>query len=88
MTLRPFLSTAAAATVIGSAASVLPAAPLPHPAAAQANPTLKNIVPESEAVTIHAKIQAINPSTRQVTLLGRSGTPVTVIAGPLSGSIC
>jgi Cu/Ag efflux protein CusF len=40
------------------------------------------VVPESASITIHAKIQAIDPSTRQVTLTGRSGTSVTTVAGP------
>ena len=34
-------------------------------------------------MTIHAKITAINPSTREVTLQGRSGNSVTVTAGPV-----
>jgi len=70
---------AAAAAVILCGAFVLPAA-LPHPAAAQTR--LTNVVPESEAVTIHAKITAIDATKRKVTLTGRSGTPVTVTAGP------
>jgi hypothetical protein len=32
---------------------------LPNNAAAQANPTLNNVIPESAAVTVHAKITAI-----------------------------
>ena len=52
-------------------------------AVAQANPTLSNVVPESAAVTVHAKITAIDPTTRAVTLVGASGNPVTVTAGPL-----
>jgi Cu/Ag efflux protein CusF len=55
---------------------------LPHMVAAQGNPTLTNIVPESEAATVHAKIRSIDPSTRQVVLVARSGEPVTLTAGP------
>jgi Cu/Ag efflux protein CusF len=51
-------------------------------AAAQGNPTISNVVPESAAVTIHAKITALNPKTRAVTLRGRDGSQVTVTAGP------
>lgn len=53
----------------------------PRPAAAQ-NPVLTNVVPESESMTIHAKITAIDPGTRAVTLAGASGQKVTVTAGP------
>lgn len=72
----------ALATMLACASIVAPVA-LPHPAAAQANPTMKNVIPESAAMTIHAKIQAINPTTREITLQGRSGTTVTVTAGPV-----
>jgi hypothetical protein len=43
---------------------------------------LKNVVPASESMTIHAKITAINPGTRAVSLAGASGNQVTVTAGP------
>jgi hypothetical protein len=55
---------------------------LPHQAAAQANPVITNAVPESEAVSVHAKITAMNPQTRAVTLSGASGQKVSVTAGP------
>jgi hypothetical protein len=54
-----------------------------HPAAGQSTPTQQNVIPESEAVTLQAKISAINPSTRTVTLVGPSGNAVTVTAGPI-----
>lgn len=54
----------------------------PSPAVAQARQNLANVVPEAAAETIHAKITAIDPAKRQVTLTGRSGKPVTVTAGP------
>jgi hypothetical protein len=72
--------TVAAAVLIGGALLV---PVIPPEAAAQGNRlALTNVVPESEAVTIHAKITAIDPATRQVTLTGRTGAPVTVTAGP------
>jgi hypothetical protein len=67
------------AAVILCGALLLPAT-LPNSAAAQTK--LTNVVPESEAVTIHAKITAMDTGKRQVTLTGRSGTPVTLTAGP------
>jgi len=74
-----FLS--AATVAFAGAVQVLPLA-LPHQAAAQDTPTLPSVIPESEAVTIQAKITAIKPSTRWVTLAGASGQQVTVVAGP------
>ena len=74
MQYRSTLVAAAAVAVIGAAA-------LPHSAAAQ-NPRIANAIPESAAVTIHAKITAINPATRAVTLTGASGVPVQFTAGP------
>jgi hypothetical protein len=72
------LAVAAALTTMGAA---LPVA-LPAPAAAQANPTIASI-PEPMAETIQAKITALNPQARKITLQGASGRTVTVTAGPL-----
>ena len=71
----------AVAVALASAMQVV-SLPLPHPAAAQQRtPTLPNI-PPSETMTIQAKITAIDPSKRWVTLAGASGQQVTVVAGP------
>jgi Cu/Ag efflux protein CusF len=71
----------AAAAALSLAVSALPAA-LPRPAAAQGgNPTMTNVIPEAVAATIHAKIQKIDPQSRQVTLTGPSGHTVTLTAG-------
>jgi hypothetical protein len=70
--------TAAAALVLAVASPALR-----HQAAAQSNPTVSNVIPESEAVTLQAKITAIDPATRAVTLVGPSGKAATVVAGPL-----
>ncbi len=45
--------------------------------------TMQNVVPQSEEVTLQAKIRKINTTTRAVTLEGPSGQRVTVTAGPL-----
>jgi hypothetical protein len=76
------------ALTIGTAAGIMSATMalaigLSHSAIAQGNPSLSNVVPESEAATIHARITAINPKTRAVTLVGASGQRVTVVAGPV-----
>src|SRR3954469_18754458 len=70
----------AGVVVLGFTLSAVPLV-TPHPAAAQ-NPVLNNVVPASESMTIHAKITAMNPETRAVTLAGASGSQVTVTAGP------
>jgi ribosomal protein L14 len=81
MRISQFLHTSAAAAAILSGASLFPLA-VSAPATAGDKPVLSNVVPQSMAMTLHAKIAAINPGTRQVTLVGRSGTPVTLVAGP------
>ncbi len=89
MRLQTELRMAAVAAILACGASVIPTA-WPHPAAAQGNPKLSNIVPPSAEMNIEGgKITAIGPSTREVTLQGRSGNSVTVTAGPSEcGSRC
>ncbi|WP_137140789.1 hypothetical protein [Azospirillum brasilense] len=79
---RATLPTATATAVGILCGALLAPAIAPHPAAAQGRPVLTNVIPESAAVTLHAKITAIDAAKRKVTLAGRSGTPVTVMAGP------
>ena len=74
---RPMLLATAALAFTGLAAGIAP-----HPARAQANPTMTNVIPESESVTLRARITAINTKTRAISLQGRSGETVTVTAGP------
>ena len=81
MRFRNSLPMAAAATLIACAAPGLGIA-LSHVAAAQGNPTLSNVIPSSESATLQARITAINPKTRDVTLVGASGDKVTITAGP------
>jgi hypothetical protein len=69
------------AIAIAAAVQVLPLA-LPQAVIAQGNPVLSNIIPESEAVTLQARITAIDPTKRWVTLAGASGHQITVVAGP------
>ena len=82
MRIKALLTTLGQATIIALAVSAQWVVPI-QPAAAQNNPVLTNVIPESEAVTLHAKISAINPATRAVTLVGANGTSVTVTAGPV-----
>jgi hypothetical protein len=70
-----------------TAVAVAAAVPLACPAIAQGLPpqtsAITSPVPSAETVTIHAKITAINPATRSVTLSGATGNSVTVKAGPV-----
>lgn len=63
-------------------AASLGGAMLPGVANAQSGAGITNLVPESESVSLHAKITAINPETRAVTLRGRAGNDVSLVAGP------
>jgi hypothetical protein len=81
MKFRNLPPAAVAATLIVCAAPGLVIV-LPRGVAAQANPTLTNVIPNSESATLYARITAINPKTRAVTLVGASGDRVTLIAGP------
>jgi Cu/Ag efflux protein CusF len=56
---------------------------VPHSASAQATtPVVQNAIPQSDEVTLQAKIKSINEATRAVKLVGPTGETVTVIAGP------
>ena len=73
-------------SLLAAAVAVAAAFPLACPASAQGLPPQPNAiispVPSSEAVTIHAKITAINTATRNVTLSNANGNSVTLTAGP------
>ncbi len=51
-------------------------------ASAGDNPTVSNVIPPAVSVTMHARIDAIDRDTREIRLTGRSGMPITVVAGP------
>jgi len=70
------------AAAFASAAVTLPALVAPN-AMAQANAPLENVVPESAAVALRAKIVSINPKTREVVLEGPTGAKVDVTASPV-----
>jgi hypothetical protein len=54
---------------------------VPQPAAAQRKAS--NLIPEAASVTMQAKITALDPATRHVTLTGLNGATVTVKASPV-----
>src|SRR4051812_1184790 len=81
MTRTHVLKSIALAAALATAGISVPLA-MSAPASAQANPALASI-PEPMAETLHAKITAIDPQTRKVTLRGASGRTVTVTAGPM-----
>lgn len=79
------VKTAAALLIIGTAGvASLAVTPAAHAQNSMAPATtMQNVIPQSQAVTLQAKITAIDPSTRAVTLRGPDGNEVTVIAGPM-----
>lgn len=72
--------TTAASIALAAALSVSMA---PRPASAQGIASVvPSMVPEAAEHTVYAKIQAIDPLTRQVTLTTADGRSLTVIASP------
>jgi hypothetical protein len=69
----------AALAMLAIACGALPAI-LPQPAAAQRQAS--NIIPPAASVTMQAKITALDPATRHVSLVGPSGATVTMKVGP------
>lgn len=80
MTIRKFFPVAAAAAALVGGAILLPAAP--RPAVGQTQTALTNVIPQDAAVAVHAKITALDPVRRQLTLTGQSGAKVTLQAAP------
>jgi hypothetical protein len=72
---------------IAAAVAALALLPLAGPAAAQPtppqHPRVTQAVPLPAAVVIQAKITALNPQTRDITLTGANGNAVTFTAGHL-----
>ena len=76
--MRPLRLLTPAAFIVGAALLVT----VPNAVAAQDNPTLTNVIPESTAVRLVATIKSIDAATREVVLEGRSGATIHLIAGP------
>lgn len=72
---------------LAAAAAALAALPLAGPGLAQGigpqTSTVTSPIPHPASVTLQARITAINPETRAVTLTGANGNTVTITAGPL-----
>ena len=81
---KSFVKSAAALMIAGTACLIpLAATQTAHAQnSMSSNAPMQNVVPQSEEVTMQAKITAIDPSTRAVTLKGPKGDKVTVTAGP------
>lgn len=73
-----FLAVAATAAIACMAAftSVV----LSTQAAAQANPTMTNVIPDSGSYSAHGTIQAINPGAGTLTIVPASGSPLPLTA--------
>jgi hypothetical protein len=81
MTVASRIPAARVAAIFLAASGMMTAAGT-HATMAQANPTLTNVIPASEAATIQARITAIDTATRTVTLRGAADRSVSVVAGP------
>ncbi len=72
-------------SIAAAAVAALALLPLAAPAVAQGiGPQANSVtspIPAPEAVTLQAKITAINPQTRRITLTGAHGNTVRVTAG-------
>ena len=79
-----FTSKAAAAVLMAGAIYALPSAASAQPmAGAPQASTIQNAIPQSEEVTLQAKIKHINTATREIVLENANGEKVSVTAGPL-----
>ncbi|HTR15754.1 MAG TPA: hypothetical protein VMI52_01810 [Acetobacteraceae bacterium] len=69
---------------LGIVAFLVPAMS-PRDATAQeqpAHPQMSNVIPAGGTGAIEGKIQAIDPTTRLVTIVAKSGQPIALFAGP------
>ena len=81
MTSRTFLLAATATAAIAYAAALTPIV-VSTPAAAQANPTMTNVIPEGGSFAVKGNVQAIDPGARTLTIVPSSGSPLPMTAGP------
>jgi hypothetical protein len=72
---------ASSATALLCATAALPVT-LPTRAAAQANPTITNVIPEGGNYSAKGKVQAVDPAARTLTIMPESGAPLPMTAGP------
>jgi hypothetical protein len=64
------------------AASLLLAVGAPHHATAQSHSTMTNVIPDGGTGAIEGKVQAIDPSNRQITILSGANVPTAFVVGP------
>ncbi len=79
MTSRNLFLAAATTAAIACAAAFSPAV-LATQAAAQANPTMTNVIPDSGSFSAQGKIQAINAGAGTLTIVPASGAPLPLTA--------
>jgi len=70
---------AAGAVAVMACAAITPVV-LPTRAAAQANPTMTNVIPDGGSFAVQGKIQAINAGAGTVTVMPASNTPLPMTA--------
>jgi hypothetical protein len=81
MSFRNILNTTGAIAAIACAVGLMPVV-LPAPAAAQANPTMTNVVPDGGNFAIQGKLQAMNAGARTVTIAPEKAPPVPMVVAP------
>src|SRR3712207_935403 len=72
---------AASVTALLCATSALPIG-LPTRAAAQANPTITNVIPEGGNYSVKGKVQAVDSAARKLTIIPEANAPLPMTAGP------
>jgi hypothetical protein len=77
---RTFVAAAGVAAAMACAA-VTPIV-LPTCAAAQANLTMTNVIPDDSSFAVQGKIQANNAGARTLTIMSASNTPLPMSADP------
>jgi hypothetical protein len=75
MSRRKFLT----ATAVLCTSLVVPMM-LPSRAAAQANPTMTNVIPEGGSSAVDGKVQAVDPNARTITIVPSSGPALPLVA--------
>jgi len=78
---RKFSLVATTTAALACAAALMPVT-LPAPVAAQANPTMTNVVPDGGSFAARGKIEALDPGAGTLTLASEKGPPIPMTVSP------
>jgi len=76
MTFRSLLAGAAAIAAAVSTTLLMPALAQP------ANPVMTNVIPEGGSFAVQGRVQSINPTSRAMTIVPASNTPLPMVVAP------